>query len=154
MSVKSLQGQTILEVVVALSLIVLFLSGIVIIEILAIKNMDYSQNVSLATRLARQQIDRARIVRDSAGIDALAICLSNPCYINSYLTPVPVTPTGTYGQSMRLTPATTLDCPLPEVTITPTPISYKTTVRVSWSENLAVTPPPLVELSSCLTDWR
>jgi len=154
MSVKFLQGQTILEVVIALSLIVLFLSGIVVVELLAIKNMDYSQNVSLATRLARQQIERARVVRDSAGIEALSVCLSSPCYINSSLTPAAVTPTGTYGQSMRLIAATSSDCPLPDVTITPTPVSYKATVVVSWSQNLAVTPPPLVELSSCLTNWR
>ena len=151
---KSSSGQTILEVVIALSLLVLFLSGIVVVELLAIKNMDYSQNISLASRLARQQIERARVIRDMVGIDALAICLSSPCYINSSLTPAAVTPTGTYGQSLRLTSSTSSDCPLPDVAITPNPVSYKATVVVSWSQNLAVTPPPQVELSSCLTDWR
>lgn len=150
---KFSKGQTILEVVVALSLIILFLSGIVTVELFAIKNMDYAQHVSLATRLARQQLERAKVVRDSEGIGALSLCTST-CYINNYLTPVPVTPTGTYGQSLLLQLSTSSDCPLPTVTITPNPVSYKTTAVVSWSQNVAVTPPPQVEMSSCLTDWR
>jgi len=147
-------GQTILEVVVALSLIILFLSGIVIVELFAIKNMEYAQNVSLATKLARQQLERAKILRDAEGINALSLSCTSPCYINGNLTPVPVTPTGTYGQVLRLVSSSASDCPLPDVTITPAPISYKATAIVSWSQNATITPPPQVELSSCLTDWR
>lgn len=148
------QGQTILEVVVALSLIILFLSGIVIVELFAIKNMEYAQNVSLATKLARQQLERAKIVRDAEGMDALSIRCTSPCYINGDLTPVPITPTGTYGQKLQLVTSSASDCPLPDVTITPAPISYKATAIVSWSQNATITPAPQVELSSCLTNWR
>lgn len=150
---KNTGGQTILEVIMALTLIILFLSGVVTVELIAMKNMGYAQHVSLASKLARQQVERARAVRDSAGIDALSVC-ETLCYINSQLTPAPITPTGIYGQSLILQPATSADCPLPQVTITPLPVSYKATVIVSWSQQAAVTPPPQVELSSCITNWR
>ena len=44
MSIKS--GQTMIEVIVALTLIILFLSGVVIVELYAIRNADYSRNKS------------------------------------------------------------------------------------------------------------
>ena len=74
-----------IEVVVALTLIIMFLSGVVIIELYAIKNTEYARNKSVSTRLARQQIERARVVRDAAGVDALGMCLST-CFINNQLT--------------------------------------------------------------------
>ena len=98
-------GQTMLEILIALTLIILFLSGITIIQLLATKNVNYSENKSVAINLARQQLERARVIRDSAGIDALSIC-STTCYINSYLTPVPLTPTGAYGQSLMIQQST------------------------------------------------
>src|SRR3989344_2222708 len=94
-------GQTIIEVIVALTMITLFLSGVVVVELYAIKNANYARDKSLASRLARQQLERARVVRDTAGIDGLNTCLST-CYINSFLTPVPVSPTGIFGQSLKL----------------------------------------------------
>lgn len=146
-------GQTILEVLVALGLIILFLSGIIVVELYALKNVSFAEKKSIATRLARQQLERARVIRDSKGIESLSLC-EIPCFLNNQLTPVPITPTGTFGQSLFIVPATSSDCPLPEVTITPFPRSYKATATVIWDTNLAVTPPPKLELSSCLTDWR
>lgn len=147
-------GQTILELLVALTLIILFLSGVVIIQLSSIRNVQYAQRKSVATKLAREQIERARVVRDSAGIDSLAVCISN-CFINNQLTPVPVTPTGVYGQYLRIQPATSADCPLPEVTITPVPISYKAISYVSWAQGATgITPAPELSISSCITDWR
>lgn len=146
-------GQTILEIIVALALIMLFLSGIIVIELYAIRNVEYSRNKSLATKLARQQLDRARGVRDSAGISVLTNCTLTSCYINSQLTPVQVTPTGTFGQSLKIETSTDQDCPLPEITITPAPVSYKIISTVTWSGVAGVTPAPEVEVSSCLTDW-
>lgn len=152
-SSKFLSGQTILEVLVALTLIILFLTGVVVIQLYSVRNINYAQNKSVSTRLARQQLDRVKVVRDSAGIGSLAVCLSS-CFINSQLIPVPVTPTGTYGQQVTMQLATIADCPLPEVTVTPAPVSYKVTAKVDWSAGVPVTPPAQVQLTSCVTDWR
>ncbi|OGG20807.1 hypothetical protein A3D03_03955 [Candidatus Gottesmanbacteria bacterium RIFCSPHIGHO2_02_FULL_40_13] len=149
-------GQTIIEVVIALSLIILFLSGVVIVELISIKNVQYSQNKSIAVSLARQQIERARVIRDTAGIDALDTCINNNCFINNNLTPLPVSPTGVYGQNLILTAVTDFDCSVPpEVTITPMPTSYKAVSTVNWGFGAAnVTPAPELSVSSCITDWR
>lgn len=151
---NQLSGQTIIEVIVALMMITLFLSGVVVVELYAIKNSNYARDKSLATRLARQQLERARVVRDTAGIDGLNACLST-CYINSFLTPVPVSPTGIYGQSLILQAVSIGDCPLPAITIIPIPVSYRATALVNWGQgSVNITPAPEVVISSCLTDWR
>src|SRR3989344_3617699 len=147
------KGQTMIEVIIALTLIILFVSGVVIVELFAVKNADYSRNKSTSTQLARQQLERARVVRDSAGLNALTICLFT-CYINDYLTPVPISPTGVYGQKLTIAAATLADCPLP-TGVTPAPISYKATSFVSWAQGITnITPAPEVQVSSCITDWR
>ena len=148
-------GQTIIEVVIALSLIILFLSGVVIVELISIKNVQYSQNKSIAVSLARQQIERARVIRDSAGMDALDICINNDCYINNNLTPAQISPTGVYGQNLRLSAVTESDCPIPSVIITPMPTSFKAVSTVNWGSGATnVTPAPELSVSSCITDWR
>jgi type II secretory pathway pseudopilin PulG len=148
-------GQTIIEVVVALTIIILFLSGIVVLQITALKNAEYAQNKSIATQLARQQMERARVVRDSAGISALLPCLEPlSCYINTNLTPVPVIPTGFYGQSLTISNATVTDCGV-VATVTPVPVSYKVTANISFRKiTNGTTPVPDLVLTSCLTDWR
>ena len=60
----TVKGQTMIEVIVALTLIILFLSGVVVVELFAIKNADFARHKSVSTQLARQQIERARVVRD------------------------------------------------------------------------------------------
>ena len=153
MSIRS--GQTMIEVIVALTLIILFLSGVVVVELYAIRNADYSRNKSTSTQLAKQQIERARVMRDSGRIDSLWQYCRSICYINNQLTPMPeVTSTGKFGQSLSIYSATVDDCPLPDVTIIPEPIFYKTTASVTWDTAGIITPHPLVELSSCITDWR
>ncbi len=148
-------GQSILEVLIALTLILLFLSGVVIVQLFAIRNINYSQNKSTATRLARQQLDRVKVVRDFAGIDSLTVCQS-ACFINSQLTPVQgITPTGIFDQVVTLGAVSPGECPLPAITITPVPVSYKVTVKVILKDTAnLVTPTPLIQLSSCITDWR
>ncbi len=148
-------GQSILEVLIALTLILLFLSGVVVVQLFAIRNIGFSQNKSTATRLARQQLDRVKVVRDSAGIDSLTVCQS-ACFINSQLTPVQgITPTGIFDQVVKLEAISPGDCPLPDVTIIPTPVSYKVLVKVILKDpGNPGTPTPMIQLSSCITDWR
>lgn len=146
-------GQTILEVVVALMMITLFLSGVAIVQLTAAKNITYSGNKSIATRLARQQLERARVLRDISGIGALYTCQSN-CYIDYNLHLTTVIPTGVYVQTLRIVTDPGSVCPLPDVTISPPPNIYQAIAQVSWDINVNVTPPPIVEMSSCITDWR
>ena len=137
-------GQTIIELLVALTLIVLFLTGVIVVQLYSVRNVQFSQNKSAATKLAEQQFERARVIRDSPGIDAMDICRFG-CFINSMLTPVPITPTGTYGQLLVLeNPAA--DCP--DSGGGASADTYKATVVVSWGGN--VTPPPDVMLATCL----
>ncbi len=142
-----------IEVVISLMLIVLFLSGITIVQLTASKNMSYSQNKSIATRLARQQLERARVMRDISGINALDMCQTN-CYIDYKLNLKTVIPTGVFVQKLNINPSAEIECPLPNITITPVPVSYQAKATVSWDTNVNVTPPPLVEMTSCITDWR
>ena len=150
----NMKGQTMIEVIIALTLIILFLSGIVVVELFAVKNSDYSRSKSISTQLARQQIERARVVSDTAGIAALDSC-TFPCYINDQLTPGPPLE-GIYSQMLTISDNPTDECPLPESEeITPIPLSYKVTALVSWAQgNSNITPAPEVEVSSCITDWR
>lgn len=152
---KNNLGQSILEVLIALTMIILFLSGVVIVQLFAVRNINYSENKSKAAKLARQQLDRVKVVRDSAGIDALTVCQSS-CFVNSQLTPVQgITPTGVYNQIVTMQAATSSDCPLPNIMIIPTPVSYRVTVQVMLAgAGSLVTPTPLAVMSSCITDWR
>lgn len=155
-------GQTIIEVIIALALIALFLTGVVIVELFAMRNLEFSQNKSTATKLARQQIERARVLRDSGGMSTLgSYCVETDsipgCYINSDLTPVPfayITPSGNYVQKIIISNTSSSDCPVPTVVAPPIPIGYVVKANVSWGTGLAITPAPEVEVSSCITDWR
>ena len=148
------QGQSILEVLLALTLIIIFLSGVVVIQLFAVRNVTFSENKRTATRLARQQMDRVKVVRDSAGIDSLFLACQLSCFINHMLTAVPfISPTGAFNQIITMQNASSSDCPPPDVT--PTPISYKVNVKIYLlGSTSGVTPTPLVDLSSCITDWR
>ncbi len=154
-AMKNNLGQSILEVLIALTLIILFLSGVVVVQLFAVRNVSYSQNKSIATQLARQQLDRVKVVRDSAGIDALTVCQST-CFINSQLTPVQgVTPTGIFNQVVTLEAVSGFECPLPDVTITPVPVSYKVTAKIILKNtDTEITPTPITQVQSCITDWR
>lgn len=144
-----------IEVIVGLMLIILFLSGVVVIELFAIRNINYAQNKSIATRLASQQLERARVIRDSVGISALDTCLMGGCYINPTLTPIQfvLAPTGIYTQRLTIDQNSS-DCPKPTIAVTPEPVFYKATAVVSWAQNATITPAPEVQLSTCITDWR
>ncbi|OGG26967.1 hypothetical protein A2960_02360 [Candidatus Gottesmanbacteria bacterium RIFCSPLOWO2_01_FULL_39_12b] len=146
-------GQTILEILLALTLIILFLTGVIVLQLYAIRNVTFSQNKSLATKLAQSQLERAKVIRDSVGIDGLSLCLYT-CFINDQLIPVAITPTGVYGQSLTIE-VNSADCPEPQIPITPWPTIYKAISTVNWSAGaINITPVPELTLSSCITDWR
>lgn len=154
-------GQTVIEIIIALAVLSLFMSGVVVVELYAVRNLEYSQNKSTATRLARQQLERARVLRDSGGIfDLGTYCAQTPyggCYIDSNLGPTPyqqITPASVFWQKLVVSSASDSDCPLPTVIVPPVPTIYLLKANVSWGQNLEITPAPQVEMSSCLSDWR
>lgn len=157
---KLSEGQTVIEVIIALALITLFLSGVVIVELYAMRNLEYSQNKSTATKLARQQIERARVLRDSGGmynIGAFCSDAANGCFIDSKLGPTPyslVTPVGKYTQKIIVKATTQADCPVPTVASPPLPVAYVVKAVVSWGQGAVIPPNSQIEVSSCITDWR
>src|SRR3989338_4762826 len=84
-------GQVLVEIITAFLLMTFLLSGLIVAGLFAVKNAQYSRNRSMATKLASQQIERARVVRDVDGIDAVLVCGSS-CYISSDLTLTTPTP--------------------------------------------------------------
>lgn len=154
---KQQRGQTMIEILVVLTLIMLFLSGVTIVELYAIRNVEFSQNKSQATKLAQQQLERIRVIRDSSGMEPLAECMGSGCYIDSQIGVTPylqITPRGQFTQKVVIQDGFQ-DCPpVPTLTIVPVPVSYKATAYVSWAQGTQITPPPEVNMSSCFTDWR
>jgi type II secretory pathway pseudopilin PulG len=146
-------GQTILEVLIALIIIILFLSGIIVIQLLSLKNSQYSQAKNQASEYANEQLERAKIIRDTSGLSSLDICLTG-CYINNELTPIPISPTGVYGQNLTIRATDSSDelCK-PEDISDPVPTVYLVEVEVSWGD-VSVVPAPKVNLSKCLSNWR
>lgn len=153
MSIASQRGQTIIELLVALTLIILFLSGVIVIQLLSLRNVQFSQNKSEAAKLASAQLERARVIRDSVGVDGLLQCAST-CFINAELTPIPVTPTGTFGQSLRVDIASSSECPLPTDTGGVDPVLYFAQSLVEWESTREHVDRERVQVNSCIADWR
>lgn len=146
------QGQSIIEILIALTLVILFLSGITVIQLFSIRNVQFSRNKSTATKLAAQQLERVRVVRDSAGIDALSLCNAS-CFINSQLTPVPQGPPDPFVQTVSMRTAAATECPVPSIISGVAPVLYKVTSKVTWSgPNPTGTPAVSVIVDSCITD--
>jgi type II secretory pathway pseudopilin PulG len=159
------RGQTMLEILIALTLIMFFLSGVVIIQLNSIKNIKYAQIKSVATTLARQHLERARVLRDTYGMNSIIGNDANPCgfnnphydpcYINEELTPGAVAPTGSiYHESLEFIGASDTECPIP-TNAPPNPTIYKVVSRARWvTPGVAITPDPEVNLTTCFSDWR
>ncbi len=146
------RGQLIIEILVAFTLLTFLLSGLIVAGLFAIKNAQFARNKSLATKLATQQLERVRVLRDSQGIKALPSC-SNPCYLdNSLILQSTIMPSGIFTQSLNILPnPNPIECPFPTgISVT----GYKAVVDVRWDNNPKATPPRQVELNSCFSDWR
>lgn len=145
------QGQTILEILLALTIILLVVTGVLVIEVYAMKNAQFSSDKSIAVTYANQQLERIKVLRDTGHFADISTC-TLPCYINPLLTPVAITPTGKFSQTFTLTTPLVNECPLPDVVITPVPTVYKVSVKVNWSQNVPITPPWEIETATCVTD--
>lgn len=144
-------GQSILEILVALTIMLLVLTGVLVIEVYALKNSSYAADKSRASALANQQLERIRVLKDIGKLSEIADC-QLPCYINPELTPMHVTPTGKFSQSFLIQNTSGNECPLPEATITPVPTVYRMTSTVDWSQGAHLTPPWRINVAGCITD--
>lgn len=150
------KGQTIFEVLIGLTVVMLFLTGIVMIQLVALKNTNYSTNKSLASTYAREQLERVRVARDTMGLSGLVSNYCNlgaSCYVNDYLTPVIGQSSGPTPYQQKVIFSLSPDCPTPAAV--PNSVSYKVTAISNWGGGAVnITPAPEVSLSSCLSDWR
>lgn len=147
----SVRGQTIIEVLIASVILSLLLSGLIVSGLYAIKNTTYSKNKSLATKLATEQMERLRVVRDINNLTTLQAC-ANPCYVNSSLNIVNSSfASGNFTGYVNVVTPAAFECPLPPLV---TGTAVKAVVDVRWDVIPNVTPPRQVELNSCFTDWK
>ena len=65
----SSQGQTLVEVIIALAITILVISSLVVGVVVAIKNARFAKNQSLATKFAQEAMEGARLYRDQYGWD-------------------------------------------------------------------------------------
>lgn len=60
---KNQKGQSILEIIITLSILGLILGGLVIVIVNSLKNSQFSKNQSLATKLAEEGLDTVRTMK-------------------------------------------------------------------------------------------
>ena len=63
------RGQTLIEVVTSLGLILIVATALVGLGVVALKTSSSSRNRTVAAKLARQGMEMARAVRDQGGLD-------------------------------------------------------------------------------------
>jgi type II secretory pathway pseudopilin PulG len=147
------QGQTIFEVLVGLTVIIFMLTGVVTIQLVALRNASFAKNKSQATFLARDQIEKLRIARDTMGLSNLVSLCGSGCYVNANLTPAAGTLTNNPAPfQIHSVFSSSSECPVPGGI--PNAASYKVTSTVDWNQGAPITPEPEVVLTSCLTNWR
>lgn len=61
------KGQTLLELVIALGLIVVIITAITLTNIGGLRGSQFSQHQSIATKLAQEAVDITRSIRDNSG---------------------------------------------------------------------------------------
>lgn len=63
------KGQSLVEVVVALAVVVLAITALVRVTVTSIRNANFAKNRALATKYAQEWIEEARQLRDEQGDD-------------------------------------------------------------------------------------
>lgn len=143
-------GQALVEMLAAFVLMTFLLTGLVVAGLFAMRNAQYARNRSTATKLASEQLERARVFRDINGVESLNNC-NDPCFINPQLTMVQVAPTsGIFTQSFDVAVPVGNECPLPTAGQVGSTI-YKVTSDVSWD---STNPNRKVSVDTCLSDWK
>lgn len=145
---KKNKGQSLLEVLIALSVIILVITALVRVVTLSIRSTDYSRNTSVAATYAIDGMEKIRSFRDSmswTNFTALATFSNVPKFItgsttsNDYNTkscPDPIVKGNfTDGNSSNLIENTFFRCSLLTSTGTLPDNNIKATITVYWLEN-------------------
>ena len=159
------QGQTIIEVLVALTTAIVIVSAITMAVITALRNVEYTKAQNTATRYAQEGMEFMRFMRDSnytlffielkGGVsyclDKGATVLYEPCStttsnVDLFLRTITLEENSPYCAAISQPPPT------------PTPVntSIKVTVSVSWTDSKCASSARCHEskLVSCLSDYR
>src|SRR5689334_4691422 len=67
MQINNQKGQTLLELVVLVAIVVVVVSSLVFANILTSRNSQFSKNQSQATKLAQEALEKVRTLRDRDG---------------------------------------------------------------------------------------
>jgi type II secretory pathway pseudopilin PulG len=84
---SSQKGQTLIEMMIALSIVVLVLLALITLITVSLRNASFSKNHSLATQYAQEALEEVRALRDQEGWEDFEdACDEN---FSSLLTPLP-----------------------------------------------------------------
>lgn len=72
-------GQTLIEVLIALTVAVIIIGALAIATIVSIRNSQFSQNQTQATKLSQEALELVRTIRNRNGV----VTSSNPVFSNS-----------------------------------------------------------------------
>jgi len=64
---KKNQGQSLIEMVVAIGVVMIIIVALVAVATISVRNANFSRNQSLATKYAQEGIEEARRLRDEEG---------------------------------------------------------------------------------------
>lgn len=145
---QSTQGQLLIEILAAFVLMTFLLTGLVGAGLYALRNVQYSNNRSQATKLASQQLERLRVKRDVEGVSVLPSC-SPECYVQPDLQFGPTVSIGPLFVSMQIVNPGAGECPIPAGG---SGTAYKAISTVQW--DMAKPTPRIVSVESCLSDWK
>lgn len=161
---KKQNGQTLLEVLLAFSVLILVLSAIIIGVTTSLSNTQYTKNQNLANSYAKQGMAVVRQLRDSSwpnfsSKDKVNYCLAqeNPMKLVELTSTDCGQNVGIFSREVtieRNLPDCSAGSP-PTPTPTPVPTARKVTVTVSWSDSKCPVGNPRchnVKLISCFSN--
>ena len=147
----SSQGQTIIEVVIALAVGILLLTGITVAVTTSLNNAHYSKEQNQASQLAQEGIDAMRSIRDSSYTTFIGYSPSTQYCLNDGQT-VPEISCSQIDQTFTRTVAFSDNDPSCAIDAT----TYrKVTVAVTWSDGRCSDGALChnVTLASCFSDY-
>jgi len=155
-------GQTLIEIILALSVVVLIITGITFAVTSSIKNATFSKNQNLATQYAQQGMEIVRAIRDRSWTAFFSLADVNYClskdsqeltvrpgsYCTSDGTKAGTPNVGIFVREIRIQPSNP-NC-------SPGGANVKATVSVAWEDSKCTSPAnPFchkVQLVSCFTN--
>ncbi len=159
-------GQSLIEVLVSLSVATVVLSAITVAVIYSLRNTQFSKNQNLASQYASQGMEVVRQIRDTKSTlsdysgsyclaqDSLVLTGIPPCGQNVGLQDIGPTPgnINLYSREVNIEPPNP-----PPTPPTPCEKTYKVTVKVSWWDNVCGNTSNFchkAHLISCLSDLK